>query len=154
MRVDYPHERWIMHYLGETERLVGDGIIHGTAAYIGNRIVGFCNCTNKKDFDHLPVSDEAPDVPDGEKVLAIVGVEVAKIFEHCIEEELVSSALELAKKNEYTLAEAYVVERKIFAEDAERFEEMLALYEKLGFEVVRSLTENGQRKYIMQKDLK
>ena len=154
VRVDYPHERWIMHYLGETERLVGDGIIHGTAAYIGNRIFAFCNCTNKKDFDHLPVSDEAPDVPDGEKVLAIVGVEVAKIFEHCIEEELVSSALELAKKNEYTLAEAYVVERKIFAEDAERFDEMLALYRKLGFEVVRSLTENGQRKYIMQKELK
>ena len=38
-----------------------------------------------------------------------------------------------------------MVERKIFAEDAERFDEMLALYEKLGFEVVRCLTENGLR---------
>ncbi len=147
-------EALIEYYKHEIERLVGGGKLNGFTAHVLNQIVAYCNCWNKESYDRLPVSDECRNIPEGEKVFSIVEILIAKNFEHCgVEEKLLSTALEWAKKNGYTLAEAYVVERKIFKEDAAKFEEAFALYEKLGFAVIHDLTENGKRQYIIQKKL-
>jgi GNAT superfamily N-acetyltransferase len=148
-------EALIEYYKNEIEQAVGGGMLNGFVAHSLNEIVAYCNCWDKKVYDRLPVSDESHNIPEGEKVFAIVEILIAKNFEHCgVEAKMVSNALEWAKKNGYTLAEAYVVERKIFEEDADKFKETCALYENLGFSLTRSLTENGQRKFVMQKDLK
>ncbi len=148
-------EALIEYYKNEIEQAVGGGKLNGFVAHSFNEIVAYCNCWDKKVYDRLPVSDECHNIPEGEKVLAIVEILIAKNFEHCgVEAKMISTALEWAKKNGYTLAEAYVVERKIFEDDAEKFKETFALYENLGFSLTRSLTENGQRKFVMQKDLK
>ena len=149
-------EARLMYYKQETERLVGGGIMHGFAAYgLANRIVAYCNCWNKGSYVRLPIPEEYRNVPEGEKVFSIVEILTAKHVEDCgVEEKLLETALDYAKSEGYTSAEAYIVDLKITGEDVARNNELAALYEKLGFTIAYDLTEKGQRKYIMKKELK
>lgn len=152
---DSSREAKLAYYKQETERLVGGGIMHGFAAYgLANRIVAYCNCWNKESYVRLPVPDEYRSVPEGEKVFSIVEVLTAKHVEDCgVEEKLLETALEYAKSEGYTCAEAYIVDLKITGEDVARNNELAALYEKLGFVLAHDLSEDGKRKYILRKTL-
>jgi hypothetical protein len=65
---------------------------------------------------------------------------------------LLDYALAFAKKQGYTHAEVYPLERMEL--DKERFNSLLSLYEKTGFTVIRDLSsEQDGRYFIMQKEL-
>ena len=85
--------------------------------------------------------------------LAIVEILVSRFFQNCgIEEMLLDYALAFAKKQGFTHAEVYPLERMEL--DKERFNSPLSLYEKTGFTVIRDLSsEQDGRYFIMQKEL-
>ncbi len=132
------------------ERLVGGGKMKGFAAKtVGNRIVGYCNAWDKKSYTFLPMPEEYRAVPEGEKVCFFAQILIENNFKNCgIEERLISAALEWADNSEYTKAEVY-----LYDTNKAKFDRDFALYEKFGFRIVHDLTEDGPRKYIMQKDL-
>ena len=133
----------------KVERLVGGGKMNGFAAKIGNVIVGYCNAWDKASYDSLLVPTEYRAVEEGEKVLFFAEMQIEDNLKYCgIEAELISAALEWADNSEYTKAEVYLAEH-----DTARFEREVALYEKFGFRVAHDLTEDGIRRYIMQKEL-
>ena len=152
----YAEEAMLGFYKAAVEELVGSGVMRGYAAYVGNDILAYCNCGVKEKYKVLPLPEEEraiPTAPEGAKILAIVEILVSRFFQNCgIEEILLDYALAFAKKQGYTHAEVYPLERMEL--DKERFNSLLSLYEKTGFTVIRDLSsEPDGRYFIMQKEL-
>ena len=152
----YAEEAMLGFYKAAVEELVGSGVMRGYAAYVGNDILAYCNCGVKEKYKVLPLPEEEraiPTAPEGAKILAIVEILVSRFFQNCgIEEMLLDYALAFAKKQGYTHAEVYPLERMEL--DKERFNSLLSLYEKTGFTVTRDLSsEQDGRYFIMQKEL-
>ena len=152
----YAEEAMLGFYKAAVEELVGSGVMRGYAARVGNDILAYCNCGAKEKYKILPIPEEEraiPTAPEGAKILAIVEILVSRFFQNCgIEEMLLDYALAFAKKQGYTHAEVYPLERMEL--DKERFNSLLSLYEKAGFTVVRDLSsELDGRYFIMQKEL-
>ena len=138
------------------EKLVSEGTMTGLVACFGETIFGFCNCGDKDKYFGLGLEEEEraiPTAPEGSRILAIVEILVSRFFQNSgIEEMLLDRALTDAKKQGYTHAEVYPLER--MALDKAWFGRMLSLYEKMGFRVVRDLSsEPDGRYFIMQKEL-
>ena len=152
----YAEEAMLGFYKAAVEELVGSGVMRGYAAYVGNDILAYCNCGAKEKYKVLPIPEEEraiPTAPEGAKILAIVEILVSRFFQNCgIEEMLLDYALAFAKKQGYTHAEVYPLERMEL--DKEQFNSLLSLYEKTGFTVIRDLSsEPDGRYFIMQKEL-
>ena len=152
----YAGEAMLGFYKAAVEELVGSGVMRGYAAYVGNDILAYCNCGVKEKYKVLPLPEEEraiPTAPEGAKILSIVEILVSRFFQNCgIEEMLLDHALAFAKKQGYTHAEVYPLERMEL--DKERFNSLLSLYEKTGFTVIRDLSsEPDGRYFIMQKEL-
>lgn len=152
----YAEEAMLGFYKAAVEELVGSGVMRGYAAYVGNDILAYCNCGVKEKYKVLPLPEEEraiPTAPEGAKILAIVEIPVSRFFQNCgIEEMLLDYALAFAKKQGYTHAEVYPLERMEL--DKERFNALLSLYDKMGFTVIRDLSsEPDGRYFIMQKEL-
>ena len=152
----YAEEAMLGFYKAAVEELVGSGVMRGYAAYVGNDILAYCNCGVKEKYKVLPLPEEEraiPTAPEGAKILAIVEILVSRFFQNCgIEEMLLDHALAFAKKQGYTHAEVYPLERMQL--DKAWFGRMLSLYEKTGFAVIRDLSnEQDGRYFIMQKEL-
>ena len=152
----YAEEAMLGFYKAAVEELVGSGVMRGYAAYVGNDILAYCNCGVKEKYKVLPLPEEEraiPTAPEGAKILAIVEILVSRFFQNCgIEEMLLDYALAFAKKQGYTHAEVYPLERMEL--DKEQFNSLLSLYEKTGFTVIRDLSsEQDGRYFIMQKEL-
>ena len=152
----YAEEAMLGFYKAAVEELVGSGVMRGYAAYVGNDILAYCNCGVKEKYKVLPLPEEEraiPTAPEDAKILAIVEILVSRFFQNCgIEEILLDYALAFAKKQGYTHAEVYPLERMML--DKEQFNSLLSLYEKMGFRVVRDLSsELNGRYFIMQKEL-
>lgn len=152
----YAGEAMLGFYKAAVEELVGSGVMRGYAAYVGNDILAYCNCGVKEKYKVLPLPEEEraiPTAPEGSKILAIVEIMTSRFFQNCgIEEMLLDHALAFAKKQGYTHAEVYPLERMEL--DKERFNALLSLYEKAGFTVIRDLSsELDGRYFIMQKVL-
>ena len=131
------------------EELVGGGKMRGFAARIGNRIVGYCNAWDKTSYVALPLPTEHRDAPEGEKILFFAERYMEKNLDGCgVDERLIATALDWAYNSGYTKAEVYLCDN-----DTAKFDRELALYEKFGFTIAHDLTEDGRRKYIMQKNL-
>ena len=111
----YAGEAMLGFYKAAVEELVGDGVMRGYAAYFGNDILAYCNCGAKEKYKVLPLPEEEraiPTAPEGAKILAIVEILVSRFFQNCgIEEMLLEHALTDAKKQGYTHAEVYPLER-------------------------------------------
>ena len=151
-------ERLVEMWLGQVERYVGGGIAKGTVACFENEFFGFCHCGEKDSFVCLGIPEEEraiPTAPEGSKILSIVELMIASNFKRCgMEEKLITRAFEDAIKEGYTHAEAYLLERMLRFPDMGRFDELLEIYTRLGFKIVRDLSnEKDGRYYIMQRPL-
>ena len=152
----YAEEAMLGFYKAAVEELVGSGVMRGYAARVGNDILAYCNCGVKEKYKLLPLPEEERAIPtasEGAKILSIVEILVSRFFQNCgIEEMLLDYALAFAKKQGYTHAEVYPLERMEL--DKERFNSLLSLYEKAGFTVIRDLSsELDGRYFILQKVL-
>lgn len=147
-------EALVAYYKSEIERLVGGGKMTGFAAHAMNDIAGYCNCGDKAAYARLPIPEEYCAVKDGEKVFAFVGILLADAFKGCqLEERMITAALDYAKENGYTHAEAYLSDRAALPEDAALFDQLLTVYARQGFEIAVDYSEENKRKYILRKAL-
>jgi len=90
--------------------------------------------------------------PDDAKVLAIMEIMVAQPYRSSgLEEYLITEALRMSKLSGYTHAEIYPFDSGLLTE--EEFQEEIKLYKKLGFEIIKDLTNEHFRWYCMQKKL-
>ncbi len=138
----------------EVERLVGGGKMSGFLAGFMNAIVAYCNCGAKEKYINLPMPDGYREIGPDAKIFSITEILMADNLKHCgVEEKLLNTALAWAKKNGFTYAEAYLLERMIFPEDASDFDALVALYQKLGFTIAYATTVMNRREYVMQKQL-
>lgn len=143
------HECFYQRGKESLEELIGGGKMRGFAARIGNRIVGYCNAWDKTSYVALPLPTEHRDAPAGEKILFFANIYTEKNLDGCgVDERLIATALDWAYNNEYPKAEVYLCDN-----DTAKFDRDLALYEKFGFGISHDLTEDGRRKYIMEKEL-
>ena len=149
-------ERLVEMWLGQVERYVGGGIAKGTVACFENEIFGFCHCGEKESFASLRIQNTVPTAPEGSKILSIVEIMIANNFRRCgVEEKLISRALEDALREGYTHAEVYLLERMDDYPDRGRFEELYEIYRKMGFRIIRDLSdEKDGRFYIMQREIR
>ena len=149
------------------ERLVNEGTLTGVFAGYGDIILAFCNCKEKSEYKRLPIPEEEraiPTAPEGAKILAIAELLVSHNFRNCgLEEKLLDFVLTGAKKQGYTHVEAYPIEDCL----PEMYDARLAIYEKMGFRVIRDLSgghflhnewdREGEKPYrrlhILQKEL-
>ena len=152
------------------ERLVHEGTLQGFFMGYGDLKLAFCNCKEKSEYKRLPIPEEEraiPTAPEGSRILAIAELLVSRYFRNCgLEEKLLNCVLTIAKRQGYTHAEAYTTEDRL----PELCEEQLALYERMGFSVIREVTvKRGypneddykadaaeyeyERRYILQKVL-
>jgi transcriptional regulator with XRE-family HTH domain/ribosomal protein S18 acetylase RimI-like enzyme len=148
------HARFVEIHKDEVEKFIKSGVMRGYVAACGEEFVAFCHCAHKDSLKQQ--YRESAAAPEGSRILSIIDVLVADNFK-CVgvEEKLLTTALDAAKRSGYTHAEIYMRERMWRPSDAEHFEFMIALYKKLGFEVARDLSsENGGRYYIMRKTLR
>ena len=149
------HAKIIEMYMGQIERFVGGGIAKGTVACFENEFFGFCHCGEKESFASLRISDEAPTAPEGSKILSIVEIMIANNFRRMgVEEKLISHAFEDALRVGYTHAEVYLLERMDDYPDRGRFDELFEIYQRMGFKIIRDLSNEMDGKYyIMQREL-
>ena len=136
------------------ERLVSEGTLTGIFAGYGDIMLAFCNCKEKSEYKRLPIPEEEraiPTAPEGAKILAIAELLISHNFRDCgLEEKLLEFVLTGAKKQGYTHVEAYPIEDCL----PEMYDTRLAIYEKMGFRVIRDLSgEQAGRCFIMQKEL-
>lgn len=138
----------------EVERLVGGGKMSGFLAGAMNDIVAYCNCGAKEKYIRLPMPEGYTEIDGGAKIFSIAEILLADNLKNCgVEEKLLNTALAWAKKNGFTHAEAYLLERMIFPGDALDFDALVALYQKFGFTIAYDMTEKNRREYVMQKVL-
>ncbi|MBR5124549.1 MAG: helix-turn-helix transcriptional regulator, partial [Clostridia bacterium] len=152
----YAEAEMLDRFRALAEKLVSEGTMTGLVACFGETIFGFCNCGDKDKYFGLGLEEEEraiPTAPEGSRILAIVEILVSRFFLNSgIEEMLLNRALTDAKKQGFTHAEVYPLERMQL--DKAWFGRMLSLYEKMGFRVVRDLSsELDGRYFIMQKEL-
>ncbi len=150
----YGEARLVEIHKDDVERFIKSGVMRGYVAACGEEFIAFCHCAHKDSLKRQ--YRESAAAPEGSRILSIIDVLVADNFKGVgVEEKLLTTALDAAKHSGYTHAEVYMCERMWRPSDAEHFWFMLALYEKLGFEVARDLSsENGGRYYIMRKVLR
>lgn len=150
------HEQLLEMWLGQVERYVGGGIAKGTVACFDNEIFGFCHTGEKASFASMSNSEGEPTAPEGSKILSIVELMIANNFRRCgMEEKLIARAFEDALKEGYTHAETYLMERMFGSFEKGRFDELLEIYKRMGFEIVRDLSNDAEgRNYIMQRRIK
>ncbi len=146
-------------WLNQTERLIGGKIARGTVACCGETFYGFCHCGDKESFANLGISEEEraiPTAPEGSKILSIVELMIPDNFKRCgMEEKLLTSAFEDAIRDGYTHAEVYPLERMLKWPGKGGFDELLEIYTRMGFRIVRDLSnERDGRYYIMQRELR
>ena len=147
-------EALVAYYKSEIERLVGGGKMQGFCAYAMNDIAGYCNCGDKATYARLPIPEEHRAVKDGERVFAFAGILLADAFKGCrLEERLIAAALDYAKGEGYTHAEAYLCDRFAFPEDSVLFDQLLVTYVRQGFEIAVDYSEGQKRQYILRKAL-
>jgi transcriptional regulator with XRE-family HTH domain len=150
------HERLMENNKDQIERVIGGGLARGTVARCGDSIYAYCHCGLKESFENLPGDvKNIVTAPEGSKICSIVEIMTAKCFIGCgIEEKLIDMTLEWHKARRFTHAETYLIERIFKFRDPSRFDEMLEIYKRAGFEIIRDLTnEDDGRYYIMQKVL-
>ena len=152
----YAEAEMLDRFRALVEKLVSEGTMTGLMACFGETVLGFCNCGDKDKYVGLGLEEEEraiPTAPEGAKILSIVEIMTSRFFQNSgIEEMLLDRALTDAKKQGYTHAEVYPLER--MESDKERFNTLLSLYEKTGFTVIRDLSsEQNGRYFIMQKVL-
>ena len=169
----YPHAslyrpvEWRVRNGELAERLVSEGTLTGVFAGYRDIMLAFCNCKEKSAYKRLPIPEEEraiPTAPEGSRILAIAELLVSHNFQNCgLEEKLLDFVLTGAKKQGYTHVEAYPIEDCL----PELYDTRLAIYEKMGFAVIRDLSgghflhnewdREGQkpyrRLYILQKEL-
>ncbi len=149
------------------ERLVSEGTLTGVFAGYLDIMLAFCNCKEKSAYKRLPIPEEEraiPTAPEGSRILAIAELLVSRYFRNCgLEEKLLDFVLTGAKKQGYTHVEAYPIEDCL----PEMYDTRLAIYEKMGFSVIRDLSgghflhnewdREGEKPYrrlhILQKEL-
>ena len=149
------------------ERLVSEGTLTGVFAGYLDIMLAFCNCKEKSAYKRLPIPEEEraiPTAPEGSRILAIAELLISHNFRDCgLEEKLLDFVLTGAKKQGYTHVEAYPIEDCL----PEMYDTRLAIYEKMGFSVIRDLSgghflhnewdREGEkpyrRLYILQKEL-
>ena len=151
-------ERLVEMWLGQVERYVGGGIAKGTVACFENEFFGFCHCGEKDSFVCLGIPEEEraiPTAPEGSKILSIVEMMIAQNFKRCgMEEKLLERTFEDAIKDGYTHVEVYPLERMLEGPVKGHFDELFEIYTRMGFKIIRDLTnEDDGRYYIMQKVL-
>lgn len=153
----HPHrgiEGMFEYFRYEVERLVGGGKMSGFLAGAMNDIVAYCNCGAKEKYVSLPIPKDYTEIGEGVKVFSIVEILLADNLKHCgVEEKLLNTALAWAKKNGFTHAEAYLLERMVFPGDDLEFDTLLSLYQKHGFTITYDMTQEKRRKYILQRKL-
>ncbi len=138
------------------KRLVNEGTLTGVFAGYRDIMLAFCNCKEKSEYKRLPIPEEEraiPTAPGGSRILAIAELLVSRNFQNCgLEEKLLDFVLMDAKRQGYTHAEAYPLERMALSK--EEFETGLSCYRRAGFTVIRDLSsEQDGRYFIMQKEL-
>ncbi len=150
------HEQLLEMWLGQVERYVGGGIAKGTVACFDNEFFGFCHTGEKGSFAGMSTSEDEPTAPEGSKILSIVELMIANNFRRCgMEEKLIARALEDALTEGYTHAETYLMERMFGPFEKSRFDELLEIYKRMGFGIVRDLSNDTEgRNYIMQREIK
>ena len=149
------------------ERLVSEGTLTGVFAGYLDIMLAFCNCKEKSAYKRLPIPEEEraiPTAPEGSRILAIAELLISHNFRDCgLEEKLLEFVLTGAKKQGYTHVEAYPIEDCL----PEMYDTRLAIYEKMGFSVIRDLSgghflhnewdREGEKPYrrlhILQKEL-
>ena len=149
------------------ERLVSEGTLTGVFAGYLDIMLAFCNCKEKSEYKRLPIPEEEraiPTAPEGSRILAIAELLISHNFRDCgLEEKLLDFVLTGAKKQGYTHVEAYPIEDCL----PEMYDTRLAIYEKMGFSVIRDLSgghflhnewdREGEKPYrrlhILQKEL-
>ena len=149
------------------ERLVSEGTLTGVFAGYLDIMLAFCNCKEKSAYKRLPIPEEEraiPTAPEGSRILAIAELLISHNFRDCgLEEKLLDFVLTGAKKQGYTHVEAYPIEDCL----PEMYDTRLAIYEKMGFSVIRDLSgghflhnewdREGEKPYrrlhILQKEL-
>ena len=149
------------------ERLVSEGTLTGVFAGYLDIMLAFCNCKEKSEYKRLPIPEEEraiPTAPEGSRILAIAELLISHNFRDCgLEEKLLEFVLTGAKKQGYTHVEAYPIEDCL----PEMYDTRLAIYEKMGFSVIRDLSgghflhnewdREGEKPYrrlhILQKEL-
>lgn len=149
------------------ERLVSEGTLTGVFAGYLDIMLAFCNCKEKSAYKRLPIPEEEraiPTAPEGSRILAIAELLISHNFRDCgLEEKLLDFVLTGAKKQGYTHVEAYPIEDCL----PEMYDALLAIYEKMGFRVIRDLSgghflhnewdREGEKPYrrlhILQKEL-
>ena len=149
------------------ERLVSEGTLRGVFAGYGDIMLAFCNCKEKSEYKRLPIPEEEraiPTAPEGAKILAIAELLISHNFRDCgLEEKLLEFVLTGAKEQGYTHVEAYPIEDC----SPEMYDTRLAIYEKMGFRVIRDLSgrhslpnewwdedeKSYRRLHILQKEL-
>ena len=138
----------------EVEQLISTGQMRGYVASVGDKFFAFCHCGNKESFKQYGFKELSfSDSPSGAKILSIVEILIADLFKGCgLVKKLLSYTLEQAKKNGYTHAEVYPLER--MHDDKEYFKELLECYQNAGFTLVidRSNETDGIN-YLMRKEL-
>ena len=148
------HARLVEIHKNEVEQLITSGEMRGYVAACGEHLIAYCHYAHKDSLKNN--YRESALAPEGSRILSIVDLLVADNFKGVgVEERLLDAVLDGAKHSGYTHAEVYMIERMWRPSDHGHFEFMLALYEKLGFEVARDLsTELNGRYYIMRKTLR
>lgn len=142
----------------EIEKYVKSGIMSGFTAMYHEMMIGFCHCGRKEKFARIALPDEEraiPTAPEGSKVLSIVEIMIADAFKGCgVEEKMIRAALDDAKNRGYTHAETYLMEWMFADSEKKHFYELFAVYQKLGFKIIRDLSGERQGHYfVMQKVL-
>lgn len=135
------------------EHLISNGIMTGYVAHFNNNIFAYCNCGEKGKHVAFPTKLlEMKTSPDDAKVLSIMEIMVANTYRDCgLKEQLLENTLEISKKRGFTHAEIYPLER--LSRTIAEFENDVALYKKLGFEIIEEVPDDYSRWYIMQKKL-
>ena len=146
-------------YRNTVERLIADGVKSGVIAYSrtqpGGMMYGYCNCGAKETYKGLPIDWKNLPTPDGARVFAIMDMLIPKNFKGCaLEQKLLTYALETAKAQGFTHAQANLWEHGFPGDGVAAFERMLAIYTELGFtlHVDLSSPEHGKN-FILQREL-
>jgi hypothetical protein len=148
----------------ETERLIAEGTMSGYVAYYKGRhsgvgrppIFGYCNCGPKEKYKGMPDEWKNLTEPDGARIFAIMELLTPQnLNESGLQEKLITHALEQAKEQGFTHAQAFLWESGFVDKDGNNlFERFLALYTSMGFSVHADISDVHQRReYVLQKKL-
>ncbi len=147
-----PAELWDINRR-HVEYLINNRIMTGYVAQYDGDIYAYCNCKEKGKYAGFPnILRDLKTAPDDAKVLSIMEIMVSNTYKDCgLEEYLIAEALRISKKSGYTHAEIYPAENMCLTED--EFQSQIELYKKLGFEIIKDISNEHFGWYCMQKKL-